>query len=86
MNARGVVILITFAALGFGVQAVAEDAPAKDSAATVPGEQQDRGYLGNEPLEACMNRWDSGTHMSKDAWRESCERIQRERAPYVKTR
>lgn len=43
-------------------------------------------YLGNEPLESCMKRWDPGTHMTKDAWRKSCQRITEERAPYVKGR
>jgi hypothetical protein len=43
-------------------------------------------YIGTETLEACMARWDEGTHMTRDAWRQSCDRIQRERAPYVKSR
>jgi hypothetical protein len=69
-----------------GLRMAAEDAP--PSEATTPGteEQKGRGYLGNEPLESCMNRWDPGTHMTKDAWRESCKRITQERGPYVKGR
>jgi hypothetical protein len=43
-------------------------------------------YIGTETLEACMARWDEGTHMTRDAWRQSCERIQKERAPYAKSR
>lgn len=47
---------------------------------------QDRTYLGNERIESCMQRWDPGTHMTKEAWRASCERIKEEREPYVKGR
>jgi len=67
---------------------VAEDTPTKaTSDATAPSsEEKDRQYLGNEPLESCMNRWDPGTHMTKEAWRDSCKRITEERAPYVKNR
>jgi len=50
---------------------IAEDAPAPETDATADTEKtQDRGYLGNEPLESCMKRWDPGTHMTKDAWRK----------------
>ena len=67
---------------------VAEDTPPRAASdATAPGsEEKDRQYLGNEPLESCMNRWDPGTHMTKEAWRDSCKRITEERAPYVKNR
>ncbi len=37
-----------------------------------------------ESLETCMRKWDPGTHMTKDAWRETCLRIKNEREPYVK--
>jgi len=86
MIARGVVVFVAFAALGFGSQAIAEDAPAKGSPNAAPAEQQDRVYLGNEPLESCMKRWDPGTHMTQHAWRESCKRITQERGPLVKNR
>lgn len=51
-----------------------------------PAEEDKNLYLGNEPLESCMKRWDPGTHMTKDAWRKSCQRITEERGPYVKGR
>jgi hypothetical protein len=88
MIRRGALVFVAFAALGFAAEALAEDAPAKDAtdAAPAPAEEKDRQYLGNEPLESCMNRWDPGTHMTKDAWRESCKRITEERGPYVKGR
>ena len=68
--------------------AVADDAPPKaaNDAAAPGSEEKDRQFLGNEPLESCMNRWDPGTHMTKEAWRESCKRITEERGPYVKNR
>lgn len=39
-----------------------------------------------ESVESCMRKWDPGTHMTKDEWRETCRRIHDERAPYVKDR
>lgn len=39
-----------------------------------------------ESLASCMRKWDPGTHMTKEAWRETCLRIRAERAPYVKDR
>ncbi len=55
-------------------------------ATPAPDKPSDGEYIGTETLDACMARWDAGTHMTRDAWRQSCERIQRERAPYVKSR
>jgi hypothetical protein len=46
----------------------------------------DPSTLATESLESCMARWDAGTHMSKQAWRETCRRITSERLPYVKGR
>jgi hypothetical protein len=37
-----------------------------------------------ESLEDCMRKWDPGTHMTKETWRETCLRIKNEREPYVK--
>ena len=39
-----------------------------------------------ESVEACMAKWDPGTHMTKAAWRQSCLRIKKEREPYVRDR
>lgn len=39
-----------------------------------------------ETLEDCMRKWDPGTHMTKEAWRQSCLRIKNDRAPYVRDR
>jgi hypothetical protein len=64
-----------------GTKALAETADNKPPAA-VP----DRAYIGNESLETCMQRWDADTHMTKDAWRKTCERIKKEREPYAKDR
>jgi hypothetical protein len=55
-------------------------------ATPAPAKPATDAYIGTETLEACMARWDEGTHMTRDAWRQSCERIQRERAPYAKSR
>ena len=63
---------------------IAEDAPAQapDAATSTEGEQER--YLATETIESCMKSWDPGTHMSKEAWRTTCERIKAERLPYVK--
>jgi hypothetical protein len=55
-------------------------------ATPAPDKPSNGEYIGTETLEACMARWDEGTHMTRDAWRQSCDRIQRERSPYVKSR
>jgi hypothetical protein len=86
MILRGALVFVAFAVLGYGAQTLAEDAPAKDATDAAAADEKDRQYLGNEPLESCMNRWDPGTHMTKEAWRDSCKRITEERAPYVKNR
>jgi hypothetical protein len=67
--------LALLSAIVFPVAASAEDMPA---AADRPM------YLGTEPLESCVSRWDSGTNMSKEQWRESCKRISDERGGYLK--
>jgi hypothetical protein len=64
---------------------IAEDAPAAAPEAPTPADSaHEPAYIGNEPLESCMDRWDPGTHMTKEAWRTSCQRIRAEREPYVK--
>jgi hypothetical protein len=42
------------------------------------------GYLATEPLESCVARWDRGTHMTKDEWRETCRRVSDERSDYLR--
>jgi hypothetical protein len=64
---------------------IAEDAPSQPDAATSTEDVQER-YLATETIESCMKSWDPGTHMSKEAWRTTCERIKAERLPYVKKR
>lgn len=66
--------------------AAAESDTSEKSDSAADAQDRERVYLANEPLESCMKRWDEGTHMSKDAWRKSCQRITEERAPYVKDR
>jgi hypothetical protein len=67
-----------------GTNASAETADKNNSeapAAPVAG----NAYIGNEPIEECMKRWDADTHMSKEDWRRTCERIRKEREPYAKS-
>lgn len=51
-----------------------------------PGAGEKPAYLGTETLESCVNRWDPGTHLTKEEWRASCERISEERGKYLKER
>jgi hypothetical protein len=77
-NLSGVIVLAVLAVAG---PVWAETADTKPSEA-VPHEA----YIGNESIETCMQRWDADTHMTKDAWRETCKRIKKEREPYAKSR
>jgi hypothetical protein len=36
--------------------------------------------VSNDELEHCISTWDKDTHMTKEAWRETCKRVLRERA------
>jgi hypothetical protein len=63
---------------------IAEDAPGQPPDAATSNEDAQERYLATETIESCMKTWDPGTHMSKEAWRTTCERIRAERLPYVK--
>jgi hypothetical protein len=63
-----------------GALALAPPASAEDS----PSRDEKSGYMATEPLESCVARWDAGTHMTKDAWRETCKRVADERSDYLK--
>jgi hypothetical protein len=41
-------------------------------------------YLGTEPVESCIKRWDPGTHMTKLEWEDACRRISEERGTYLR--
>jgi hypothetical protein len=63
---------------------IVEDAPDQPPDAATSTEDGQERYLATETIESCMKSWDPGTHMSKEAWRTTCERIKAERLPYVK--
>ena len=65
---------------------IAEDAPSQSPDAATSTEDVQERYLATETIESCMKSWDPGTHMTKEAWRTTCERIKAERLPYVKKR
>ncbi len=65
---------------------IAEDAPIQSPDAATSTEDVQERYLATETIESCMKSWDPGTHMTKEAWRTTCERIKAERLPYVKKR
>jgi len=67
--------LAILSALILAVPVGAEDKPAADDQPM---------YLGTESLESCVSRWDAGTNMTKEEWRESCKRISEERGTYLK--
>jgi hypothetical protein len=35
-----------------------------------------------EYLDACMKDWDTATHMTKEEWRRTCQRVANERARF----
>ena len=41
-------------------------------------------YLANESLASCVKRWDASTHMTRETWRESCQRISDERGRFLR--
>ena len=65
---------------------IAEDTPGQPPDAATSTEDAQERYLATETIESCMKSWDPDTHMSKEAWRTTCERIKAERLPYVKKR
>lgn len=65
---------------------IAEDAPSQSPDAATSTEDVQERYLATETIKSCMKSWDPGTHMTKEAWRTTCERIKAERLPYVKKR
>lgn len=69
------VALTILGAIILSVPASAQDKPAADDQPM---------YLGTESLESCMSRWDPGTNMTKEEWRESCKRVSEERGTYLK--
>jgi hypothetical protein len=55
--------------------------PPEDGAPLSPAEKAPQGTSTvSDALEKCMALWDTDTHMTKDEWRESCERVIKERA------
>jgi hypothetical protein len=65
---------------------VGETSSGSKGESTTPDEGGQERYLATQTMETCMNSWDPGTHMTKEAWRTSCERIKQERLPYVQKR
>jgi hypothetical protein len=41
-------------------------------------------YLANESLASCVKRWDARNHMTREAWRDTCQRISDERAGFLR--
>jgi len=84
-QARALFVLL----IAIGLAPIASAAEPSDTpdAASQPAAQE-RPYTthATESIEACMAKWDPGTHMSKEQWRETCQRIKDEREPYVRGR
>ena len=55
--------------------------PGSERSTTSIGEEPDRikrgGGAAGADLEDCMKLWDSSTHMTKERWKETCERLGR---------
>jgi hypothetical protein len=79
-------MFVLLAAIGLTqIASAAEPSDTPDAASQSAA--QDRSHThATESIEACMAKWDAGTHMSKEQWRETCQRIKDEREPYVRGR
>ena len=79
-------MFVLLAAIGLAqIASAAEPSDTPDAASQSAA--QDRSHThATESIEACMAKWDPGTHMSKEQWRETCQRIKDEREPYVRGR
>jgi hypothetical protein len=73
--------LLIAAGVALSAPALAKDESAATGAGTGDGEEP---YLATETLAKCITRWDPATHMSKEAWRESCKRISAERGGFLR--
>ena len=74
------------ASKGQVILVVEETSPSSQADTATPEEGGQERYLATQTMETCMKNWDPGTHMTKEAWRASCERIKQERLPYVRDR
>ena len=79
--------IFLFAALNMAVGQTARKGTrnyqASDGATMAPGttgQTSKTSNSGTRALDDCMAYWDTGTHMTKDEWRVSCERLISERA------
>lgn len=59
-----------------GNPALGESGPKPNSIAEEPNRIKRAGAAGKN-LDECLNLWDPGTHMTKDRWKETCERLGR---------
>jgi len=75
-------VAVASAGLALGGIAIAGETGAGENTAE-PGKPVTHA---TESIEACMAKWDPGTHMTKEAWRQTCLRIKEEREPYVQGR
>jgi hypothetical protein len=83
-QARAVVVLL--AVIGLAQIASAAEQSDTPNAASQSATQERPNTHATESIEACMAKWDPGTHMTKEQWRETCQRIKDEREPYVRGR
>jgi hypothetical protein len=79
-------MFVLLATIGLAPIASAAEPSDTPDAASQPAAQERPYTHATESIEACMAKWDAGTHMSKEQWRETCQRIKEEREPYVSGR
>jgi hypothetical protein len=79
-------LFVLIAVIGLAQVAPAAE-PSDTPDAASQSATQERPYThATESIDACMAKWDPGTHMTKEQWRETCQRIKDEREPYVRGR
>ena len=58
--------------------------PAKAAVAKVPkSDEEDIRSRGAQWLASCLNDWDRATHMTKQEWARTCQRVTRERVKFL---
>ena len=79
-------MFVLLAVIGLAQIASAAEQSATPNTSSQSATQERPDTHATESVEACMAKWDPGTHMSKEQWRETCQRIKDEREPYVRGR
>lgn len=86
LSRSGHALMLSLPLIALAVALPMQGAAAVEQTSPSASDNSNPGYHATESIDACMRKWDPGTHMSREAWRDSCNRIKNERERYVKDR